>query len=249
VGAGSIQISPDGRFLAGVLDADLWMVDLTKPGSPTRLTFESRTFTPRWLPDSKRLHVENGQGSFFVVGIDGSGQKKQEDAQASAEGVQRMARDMPEGKVGLITLGRETKVELLESVGGRSRNATLSPDGRFIAYSSTESGREEVYVQPVPPATGRTKVSTDGGGRVQWRKDGKELFYFAPNGATMAVETTLGDTFSAGVPHELFRMFNTLGWTAHPDGQRFLISSYGANTDTPITVVLNWWTELEQQPR
>ena len=122
----------------------------------------------------------------------------------------------------------------------------FSPDGRWIAYASNESGRAEVYVQGFPATGNKWQVSTAGGAQPRWRRDGKELLFLSLAGEAMAVEVSVSKdrVFQAGTPRKLFQanpvsVFNGRNqWDVTPDGQRFLINSGGAAP--PITVVVNW---------
>ena len=131
----------------------------------------------------------------------------------------------------------------------------FSPDGKWIAYSSDESGRREVYVQGFAPdrvpatAVGKWLVSSAGGDRPRWRRDGKELFYLAPDGKMMAVPVKSAATFELGLPVPLFET-RTVGFYPYdvsPDG-RFLINTpiESEASSTPITVVLNWQGGLKK---
>src|SRR5262249_20767631 len=133
--------------------------------------------------------------------------------------------------------------------------ARFSPDGRYVAYRSGESGRNEVYVQSVPSADvppGKWVVSRGGAaGMINWRKDGRELFYLAQDGGVMAVDVSTSGTFQSGTPHKLFDVpagyRPTLAGTTPgalagiaPDGQRFLFALPEETKGEPFTVVLNW---------
>ena len=125
--------------------------------------------------------------------------------------------------------------------------ARFSPDNRWIAYASNETGRWEVFVEPYPQSGSRWQVSTDGGSEPVWRRDGKELFFLAPDGKLMVVSVSPGETFVRGTPHALFetRMRPTYGpypvsYDVTADGQQFLIDSVRADTGPTISVVLNW---------
>ena len=127
--------------------------------------------------------------------------------------------------------------------------ANLSPDGRWIAYVSDESGKFEVYVQSFPTPSGKWQVSTEGGNSPRWRRDGKELFYVAPDRKLMAVPVKLGTIFEAGAPGALFEANINPGggpgighqYDVTADGQRFLLNLEPRETSTtPLTVVLNW---------
>ncbi len=119
----------------------------------------------------------------------------------------------------------------------------LSPDGRWLAYTSDETGRNEVYVQTFPAPGSKYQVSANGGGRPVWSRDGKELFYLAEDRKLMAVEVTTGSRFEAGAPKSLFevRTGPTSRYDVSPDGRRFLvISAQDAASAQPMTVVVNW---------
>jgi Tol biopolymer transport system component len=168
------------------------------------------------------------------------------------------------------TLGRETGGDIwLLPVDGTSKHTpvpflhtrasesdgTFSPDARWIAYVSDDSGDAEVYVQPfiLPSpsadlATGPTVlVSQKGGRRPRWRADGKELFYNSPDGTLMSVAVTAGGTFRPGIPRPLFQ--TPAAWSSEADavsdGTRFLVAvPVEQTTSQSYTVVLNWQTEF-----
>src|SRR5207302_407732 len=133
-------------------------------------------------------------------------------------------------------------------------NAQFSPDGQWMAYTSDESGREEVYVQAVPAAGAKWPISTAGGSRARWRRDGKELFYLAADQKLMSVPVKAGATFEAGIPQPLFQTSIVPGiqayqffYTPSPDGQKFLMTVPAADAaPSPITVVLNWQAGLKK---
>ena len=118
----------------------------------------------------------------------------------------------------------------------------FSPDGRWMAYTSNESGQPQVYVQAIPPSGAKWQVSTAGGNRPEWRRDGKELFYVATDQKLMAAPVKAGSGFEAGSPQPLFEPV-PVGYQPSADGQRFLVSVRAAgeaSTPAPITVVVNW---------
>jgi Tol biopolymer transport system component len=135
----------------------------------------------------------------------------------------------------------------------------FSPDTRWIAYTSDESGRSEIYVQPFPQPPGggsKTQISRGGGQQPRWRRDGRELFYLSTDGKMMAMDVRPGPDFKAGVPKSLFELpgvrvqidgdgFEVFRWDVTPDGKRFLFVTDTPSSD-PITVVLNWKAELEK---
>ena len=142
-------------------------------------------------------------------------------------------------------------------------SAEVSPDGRYLAYESNQSGRAEVYVQPFPASGRRELVSIDGGVQPVWARNGRELFYRVSQGPgrtmrMMVVDVTLGDTFTAGKPRMLWEAMSVrypagTGGRAYdvaPDGQRFLMIQQGDPvSQSPIThvvLVQNWLEELKR---
>jgi hypothetical protein len=123
----------------------------------------------------------------------------------------------------------------------------LSPDGHWLAYTSTDSGREEVYVTTFPTPSGRWQISQNGGGYPFWRGDGKELFFAGLLDATAyAVELKIdGSRLESGIPQPLFVVRNTSSvgtlFDVAPDGQRFLVPmTQRENADLPMSLVTNW---------
>jgi Tol biopolymer transport system component len=136
-------------------------------------------------------------------------------------------------------------------------NGQFSPDGMWVAYESDESGRNEVYVRPfsgnpgagVANSGGKWQISTDGGIRPFWRRDGKELYYLAPDGKVMAVEVASDPAFRAAVPHALFQAPSSVSraWDVTSDGKRFLfVTSAEQGAQAPFTVMLNWQAALRK---
>ncbi|MBA3716207.1 MAG: PD40 domain-containing protein, partial [Pyrinomonadaceae bacterium] len=131
--------------------------------------------------------------------------------------------------------------------------ARFSPNGKWIAYTSDESGTTQVYVQSFPAAGSKWPVSTGGGNQPRWRRDGRELFYLA-DGKLMAVEVKTEGTFEAGVPKPLFVIHGpievtpfAISYAVTADGQRFLVRSVVEQASTtPITVVVNWAAEVKR---
>src|SRR4029450_6882696 len=127
----------------------------------------------------------------------------------------------------------------------------VSPDGRWIAFNTLESGRWEVYIAAFPGFTEKRQVSNNGGGQARWRADGKEPYYLSLDGKMMAVEVRTGSSLDTSVPRQLFETrvrtnpYNDVyGVTA--DGQRFLVIDVVKEAPTSITVTLDWPTLLPQ---
>jgi eukaryotic-like serine/threonine-protein kinase len=237
-----IAFSPDGRMLGARQNNDVWVIDLVR-GSATRLTTGGRAFGGAWSQDGSRISFTADE-IMMTVKVDGSGQEKLHEHAGNLVGWTAEGLVASQGlKVLLLPqAGQGQPITFVEG-GGNSR---LSPNGKFLAYAARPGNLVEVFVQGLPPAVGRTQISVSGGSYPHWRGDGKELFFAAPDGAIMAVDMTVGDKISAGIPHELFRLpVQPTVWDVTPDGKRFLIwNAPETAEDSPITVVMNWWAEL-----
>ena len=251
------ELSPDGSLVAGTRDdasgnRDIWVTDLAR-GSSSRVTFDDQNTegSPVWSPDGTRLafrHVGTGIHITDLAGADDDLLVTPVDAFVSSWS--------PDGRYllyntsGTMTLQPVAGDEDPTDVGsrnGRSLEGQFSPDGNYIAFTSDESGRREVYVRPLPPATGQVKVSINGGESPRWRSDGTELFFMSEDNVIMAVDVDTGETLSVGVPQELFRA-GYRRFDVHPDGERFLVLMPLDNAqDRTIAVVQNWWVELEER--
>jgi len=157
----------------------------------------------------------------------------------------------------IIDIEAKTPPKTLLAEPYSEANGVVSPDGRWLAYQSTESGRDEIYVRPFPNVnSGRWQVSADGGTRPLWSRDGRELFYYVPPGVIMAVPIASGGSFTAGTPAvavkgnylspQTGRMYDV-----SPDGRRFLLIKdsrvEGAAPPPPqLIVVQNWLEELKR---
>ena len=133
-------------------------------------------------------------------------------------------------------------------------NARFSPDGKWIAYSSNESGRWEVYVTSFPDARGKWQVSSNGGEQPRWRGDGKEIYFVSPDAKLMAASVETKSEFESGTPTVLFqtdpreRVATTevIIYSVSRDGQRFLVNTnYNNGSEHPMSVVLNWKSETK----
>jgi eukaryotic-like serine/threonine-protein kinase len=129
------------------------------------------------------------------------------------------------------------------------RNGQFSPDGKWVAYNSNETGKWEIYVTSFPEPHGKWQISTTGGEQPRWRGDGRELFYLSSDGRMMGVPVSTGASFSSGAPVVLFQAnpavpvsyLNIFGYAVTRDGQRFLINTVMEPEERiPMSVVLNW---------
>ncbi len=275
----SVSLSPDGtraavarvndpsQPLGGEPTVNIWVVDLAR-GIPTRVTFDPANGdeNPTWSPDGRRLafatHVKGARADIFIKDASGSGTpepllsggRNAHPISWSADGRFLLLQSVNDaGRVGLSSLslagGRNVR-PYLEGDFDQAQGQ-FSPDGRFVAYVSNESGRAEVYVRAFPEGEERWQVSSSGGASPRWRRDSRELFYVAPDGAITAVEVSLAPRFAASPPRALFTTtirpvnFNFYGGAApydvSRDGSRFLVDTVETpGTVAPLRVILNW---------
>lgn len=148
------------------------------------------------------------------------------------------------------------KTSLFLKAPSALKNAQFSPDGKWVAYASNETGKWQIYVTSFPEARGKWQVSTAGGEQPRWRGDGKELFYLSSDYKMMAAPVTTGTNFDSGAPIALFQtsprppvsLNDIFVYDVSRDGQRFLINTPVKQPETtaPMTVVLNWSAKLDK---
>ncbi len=265
-----IAISPDDKRLAyGMLNEraaadDLWVMDLTRNVS-SRLTFEDRSeIWPIWSPDGTRIiYASNASGSFRIVSrqANGLGDIAEVHSVPGQTGPSQwfdentvVASELTgEGRINIINLTDTTKSIRIGAAGSNHFSGQISPDGRFVAYMSDESGRFEVFVRELSPNGGKWQVSSAGGTEPRWSDDGSEIFFLQPPDKfySVAVRTDRG-YFEAEVPELMFQRRRDGGviaqyrWDVSSDGRRLLIvEPLELGGDTYFVTVLNWRTELE----
>jgi len=261
---GSTQISPDGAQLAIQLEGDIWLYDIAR-GAMSRLTFTADNLYPVWTPDGEKIVFgsrRNGADQLFWQPADGSGEAEQ---LTTGELDRHPDAISPDGAVLVFHEhhpDNNTDLWVLEMEGHREprpflrtefheRIADVSSDGRWLAYTSNESGENEVYVRPFPDGGAKTLVSTGGGGNPVWSRDGRELF-FRNGDRLMAVPVHSGDELTVGAPAFLFESSfaapvlapNQVDVTAN--GERFLVVESIIGARGELQVVLNWFEELER---
>jgi serine/threonine-protein kinase len=270
------RLSPDGtRVLFSTQgDRNIWIYDISR-GTTTKLTTDGRSLAGLWTPDGTRVTYGasiSGTENLFWRPADAVSEAErlatstnQQRAGAWSADGQTLAYVESSGSNDVLALSRAANGKPSPVVQTRFDEyyPEFSPDGRWLAYASNESGRDEVYVQAYPGPGPKVLVSTDGGTAPAWRRDGRELFYVASSqvaaGAVamrmMAVPIAATDSLRAGRPQSLFEggfavTAQTRGYDLTPDGQRFLMVQ---PMDRPpivpnqIVMVQNWFAELMQR--
>jgi eukaryotic-like serine/threonine-protein kinase len=270
---GNVRLSPDGRRV--VTDqsdpdgrkVDIWIHEPAR-GTARRLTFDPEADqSPIWGPDGKQiLFSTNRKASLqlFLKNADGSAPGELVADPGASVGVTVNDWDWSrDGKYILFGKGNELWYlswpqrvpKALLQAKWTVRNAQFSPDGRWIAYTSNESGRMEIYVSPFPSGNGKWQVSGAGGQEPRWRQDGKELFYLSAEGKMMAVALTAGATFEAGSAVTLFQTHrrqrvstqDVFSYDVSGDGQRFLIiTKVDEANAAPLSILLNWVSMMDK---
>ncbi|NNE43318.1 MAG: protein kinase [Gemmatimonadetes bacterium] len=267
----AIELGPDGRIAVDVVPSgetnrDLWVIDSAR-GTASRLTFDSQVdVNPVWSLDGRSIFygASNEAGGWDIRVRTASGVGEPQtlahfDSWASPDAVTN------DGKTVVVSTFRRDgrdDILLVDRTGGAEPRAfiatpfsewdgRLSPDNRWLAYVSRESGRSEIYVRSFPDGEGKWQVSTDGGNQPRWRSDGEELFYLSEDRRLMSVSMDSEADLKIGSPEELF----SLTWAGagdreyapSPDGQRFLFVRDIVEAEVaPFTVVLNWTAVLPQ---
>ena len=242
------------------VSSDLWVHDLAR-GTRIRLTSQDANIYTVWTADGRRVIFslfKSGAPSFdlYSIAADGSGKPEpllvrdfdQLPTSSSRDG-RSVAFEEDNPKTGqdihVVSLsGDHASVPFL-ATSANEREATFSPDGRFVAYSSNESGRFEVYVQRFPGGGGKSAISRNGGRWPHWSPKGDELFY-RQGSAMMAVTVAVESTFRAGTPRALFEGRYAEWYDVTIDGGRFVMITKEQAVLTGLNLVLNWVEELKR---
>ena len=238
-------------------NTDVWTYEV-QSGAAKRLTFDpALDATPTWNADGSKVVFASTRANAFDLFLKDANGAEEEKAICqtdmdkypnswSRDGKSILYQEGPDLKY--LTLP-EMKSTLFLKGSATLRNAQFSPDGKWVAYDSNESGRWEVYVTSFPEAKGKWQVSHGGGEQSRWRADEKELFYLSPDAKMMAVPLKTTSGFDPGVPVALFQTNprETIAtseqyiYDVDPSGQRFLINALVKGGDVqPMTVVLHW---------
>jgi len=273
---GTPRLSPDGRRVAVDVDdpsretADIWIYEVATGGrTKFGAVLGSMDLTGSvWSPAGDRLFFASdrkvkGHFNLFVRRIDGEGeelllessdQNVPEDWSADGHFVSFVTAPGKGKKrniqIWILSMTGERKAFPFATEANIQEDSRFSPDGRWIAYKSDESGTLEVYVRSFPGPGGKWQVSTGGGSNPQWRRDGKELFYLSLDRKLMAVPVRLDAGFQAGRPAPLFAVQPIPGISAYdvsPDERRFLIKSVsGEEGPRPLTLLTDWTALLKK---
>ncbi len=277
---GAGRLSPDGKRLAvamGDPQADIWVMDLASRAR-TRLTFGGAThLEPSWSADGQRVVYTRQNGSSVVNGTsfrarlaNGGGQEEiLLDNHGVGEPMSFFSPQLsPDGKYLVHTeqqgpnitgiyatplTGGEKPITVVKPGSELTRivQYRLSPDGRWLAYSSTESGREEVYVTHFPSGEGRWQVSQNGGTFPVWRGDSKEIWYLGSDSVLYAAAVSVnGGEFELAPVHPMFQVTYTspvgTPFDVFPDGQKVVLSAFPESVPTPMVLVTNWTSEVKK---
>jgi eukaryotic-like serine/threonine-protein kinase len=272
------SLSPDGtRFAVTIFVgnqgiADVWVFDLAR-ATRTRLTFGTGITTnlggATWTPDSKTIFytsVDKGVFRIYAKAADGSSSERlileSADASAYPRSVspdgryliyeRRLNQSETGDHIWALPLSGNGKPFAIVQDAFDERVPAVSPDGKWLAYQSNESGRPEIYITAFPAGGAKWQVASNGGTTPKWRRDGKELFFLDPQDNLVAVDVNpSGNAVQLGAPHTLFqavgiqRDFGPYDVTA--DGKKFLINSGNLKEGTePVTLVQNWPEELKK---
>jgi Tol biopolymer transport system component len=264
----ALRISPDGKSVATAVGsssglADIWRIDLAR-GVSSRLTFDGGTYSGLWSPDGQRIEYGAISQNLFETTANGVG---------SASTILHSSHDVfvsdwsPDGQYLLYQeQSPETQGDLwLLPAGGDRKpipylktpfneaNAQFSPDGKWVSYTSNESGRDEVYVQGFPAGGAKFLVSTNGGDLARWRPDQRELFYRALDGKLVAVPVRpAGQALEFGTPVALMSVRQPIGAIAsYPydigrDGRILALAPVAGEAPSPLTVIVNWQAALKK---
>jgi len=281
----TIALSPDGTRLAFVIEDrefDVWVWDFSREVLSRVTSGPSSDYLPRWTPDGQRLiFLSDRDGPYNLYGVpsDGAGRVErltisnndQYPNSVTPDGLWVLTCELrpktgfdivrypavaaPERSGNTLTPTASAETGLV-STPAAEYSANISPDGRYFAYQSTESGRFAIYVRPYADVSqGRWRVSVEGGTAPVWARRGGELFYLDESNTLMAVPVeTSGARFTFGKPAKVFETTYSgdfYSYDVSPDGQRFLMMKQSEPGDrnrlTSVVVVLNWLEELKQR--
>ena len=238
-----LSLSPDGQRVAVEIDqgnqSEIWVHEVSRAGSLTRLPLEGSSLAPEFTPDGSRISFATLNGDFLSISADGTGEA--EPLLTSEHELWRGSWSVDEQflafdgfssdggyDIWFVTTDGERELRPFLDSGFNERNPNFSPDNGWLAYYSDESGRGEIYVRSFPNPQGRRELISTGGSEIAlaWARSGRELFYLNGN-KMMAVDIETGPDLTVGTPGELFETPFPVAseFDAAPNGQRFLMIS------------------------
>ena len=271
----AVRISPTGGQVAIELrepDSEIVIWDVARARLSSLTSTPGHESSPAWTPDGERVafHSDREPQGIFWTRADGTGpvERLQSGAGAWPFSWSRDGRRLVVGTggalaardaaldVGVTDTTGDATIESLVATVSDERNAEISPDERWLAHESSESGRAEIYLRPFPDATaGRWAVSTAGGRQPVWSPDGGHLYFAAPDGTIMQAAVDASSELEIGEPTPLFTGPYAIGWAGRsfdvsPDGERFLMIRHDESTRVPANVVIveRWASELARRP-
>ncbi len=270
---GDPKLSPDGRRVAVEAVNDIWVYDFND-ATLSRITFGGVNQHPVWAPDARHLAFSSSQGTAFTTlfwaDVDAGGSPEPLSHESAIQFPTSWTPDgstlaysehpgEPSGSFDIFVLrprSGEPKQALIRTQF-KEDQGTFSPDGRFLAYVSDETGQLQVYLRPFPGPGPRARVSPEGGTEPVWSRDGRELFYRRDRQYFSVTTTRAGDQLRVGRPQRLFEGDFVVAslipgfpsYDVAPDGQRFIMVARAGDTPRPtrLDVVLGWVQELDQR--
>jgi len=262
---GNPALSPGGRAaVVTIADrstglSDLWLYDLNR-GAGTQLTFDAiNQVGPLWSLDGTRIYYSHGNAEIASMPVDGSA--RGESVFESTSPVLPASWSPDEKRLLIVTSSSRTRFDIsvlemedmkvrpvLQTTSNESQ-AEFSPDGKWIAYTSTDTGRQDVYIMPFPNTGRKWQVSALGGTLAHWRGDDRELFYLALDGSIMSVSVEAhGSDLVLGRPQRLFQLSADGNYDVSADGQRFLVMTPAQKEEQPpLSLVFSWTSELDRK--
>jgi Tol biopolymer transport system component len=262
-----LSLAPDGQHVV-VARADerantseLWILD-TARGTSTRLTFGTRQdSSPLWSPDGTRIAFvsrRDGRVALMTTSAAGGGVEQEismwprgarlTDWSADGRMLLFTSRDPRTGlDVWVMPLMGDSKANALMQTTFDESEARLSPDGRWVAYVSNESGVDQVFVRAFPQTEGKWQVSISGGTNPRWQRDGRELLFVAPDGMLTAVGIEGGPSFRVGPPGMLWSLPGASEFSVGPDGRYFVAVPDEGGEANQLHVIVNWMNELARR--
>lgn len=268
---GTPQISPDGRSAVLAIAnrdrgvSDVWLVDLGS-GRRRKLTVDTLDHPGvQWLPDGRSVAVttagSSGSSAIDAVRIDGTQTRRIVSSAASFMWALSASRDVLlyiadgaalSSDIYAVSLSTANELPRFAATPANETHAQFSPDGRMVAYTSTETGRPEVFVAAFPQPGGRWQVSQGGGGQPRWNRNGRELFFMDPENYIVSVEveeTAMG--FQTGAAKRLFQFHGAGGFWSYdvaPDGDRFLVTvPLQEDLASPVTLITDWTRKMGER--